>query len=255
MNVANLSLLETIGQTPDAAERYVIAGSIGRALALGQNLAELTSINPRRFQDIDLIDTAGQFDHHYVLDSGSEVDFGLSRTIRPVTDGSKEWGLYDFITGREPDKPLATMPESSLGIIWSSGQSRDYDIKVRAFDPCVQLALVNMSDQFAGRLGKHGNQLRALENLTRTIQTCDHGAAQAAIDEYGAIMHKRLTELSPRYDRVRHFIYTYASPVARLLAESPAGTIIRRQRGTQRDHQTIDQSSLLSAEPTKPLVG
>ena len=248
MNPANIDLLEAISQTPEVADRYVLAGSIGRAVALGTPLDTLKASNPHRFQDIDLIDRAGDFSGHYLMVNGGNVDFGLSRTLRPVEPWSATWGLYDHLTDNDRTRPIATIPEATLGIGWQTARIGDRLISLQTFDVCGQLAVANMFNTCVGHLGKHANQLKALASAQPYAQRSPD-ELQIAVDEYANVMLERLSMRAPRYEACRRYLYTSVAPVARLLAESPLGEIVRFRRGTQISYQTLEESQLLSPTP------
>lgn len=166
-------------------EPFFIAGSVGRAAILGQEISitspEELERTPRksRLADIDLVAPyVASVNSKIKHSSGVFLDLGMSKTFRFMEDGVI--GVHDFYSKDAP--LLAELPVSALGlhVLPLSGT----DIGVRTTDSCAAIALHDIVGALTMPHTKHKKQIDELRKKQKELCNglCDKEVLEGVVE-------------------------------------------------------------------------
>ncbi|HEY8992794.1 MAG TPA: hypothetical protein VIM37_03005 [Candidatus Microsaccharimonas sp.] len=213
-------------------KRFLLVGSYGRAAILGDNIAQISQKFGRahRFQDIDVLDTAGSLQESYSVLGGAVLDCLLTKQFRPV-DVSM-WGLFDRL--RPQDSPLVTL--SSLPFE-PTPLTLDGIGTINLLPPHGQL-MIGHALEYQRPYSKHTEQVSRLLEGSGYIGS----EADQAMHEYTEKMKERYPISGSFYSRVASSVYTNTPTLAVAISDSGIGNIVRRIRGTAISHPSLDDT-------------
>lgn len=220
----NTDIIQSIAnaELSDGSKRFILVGSIGRGVLLGNDSLELTDPKGRRFLDVDVIDRSGVLRTKYLYREGC-IDTQPTRSIRPLEPGSDIWGLFDKHIPNE--NPLSTFPEAALGLTENHFSSSHPD---KTIPIPVGTSLVALSDiyRYSNNMAKHLDQFDALAPEGSTIDP----TLADALDIYNTQMEIRYPAVG--YARIRRTLFKTMPWLALSIQEGSLGNLIRTIRMT-----------------------
>jgi hypothetical protein len=202
--------------------RFVAVGSIARGVLLGNDSLDLVDPSARRFLDVDVIDREGVLMCKHTLGQGV-VDAQPTKSVRPVSPYSQEWGFYDRVS--QDASPISTFPEIVLGlgaIAFSRAYPEDRIITPQA----TSVARISDLYRYTNNMPKHHDQLAALAAMGPPNEHLVE-----AIEEYNTEMAKRYPAVG--YLRIRKALFNSLPWLALSVQEGKLGTIIRAVRRSE----------------------
>lgn len=220
--------LEAAGQ----GERFVLAGSLGRAALLGDEDFPLFDAS-NEVRDVDVIDSRGSMSERYIFSDAATIDSLLTQRIRPIDQAGGEWGLYDPKASNASVDPEITIPSDLLGIHqielpFARG------IRLLTFDACGHTVLTKVCSNTLGTYRKHSEQISQLEQHSHD-SSCRCVELESLVHDYHAeLKSKNPPTLRERmYFKARGIARSQAPVLFAQLQQTKIGELVREARGTQ----------------------
>lgn len=227
---ANLQESLEVLSDQSAGQRFILAGSFGRAAILGDST--FPALHGSTERDVDVIDTDGRAYDKYEFSDASPVDCLLTRSIHPIA-GTTDWGLYD--RHELEAGAIVTIPSELLGI---------HDVELpfapgfglATFNACMHVALRDANPEVPIKNMRHASQYR------RIAKSLMHGGPDnCSCVELGQVFGEYRADLREKYPHsVPERVYVASRSLLRMAAPNTfhslsagrLGHAVQRFRGT-----------------------
>jgi hypothetical protein len=214
----------------DISERFVLAGSFGRAAILGD--ANFLGSVYGAESDVDLIDPQGSIRGCYPLENATKIDLHSTKWLHREQTASSRWGLYD------PHDDPAASALVNLNDEWLGIEKRKLPFlpgtEMATFGPCAQVALYGLFEYKTLLNVKHRDQLRRLRQDTHLHQVpvCSCVELQNSFAEYKTKMRQRypIGPAETAYLGVRAAVGLVSPAGLGRLQQTNIGRALRRHR-------------------------